>query len=303
VRIDRLIKEMAKIITDIFPKNIKCQVNVGEGTWPVSGLATQLHQVLMNLCVNARDAMPQGGTLKLSTNNAQLGKSEVSEHPEVAPGHYVCVSVEDTGTGISPEQLAKLFQPFFTTKAPGKGTGLGLSTSRNIIRNHGGFITVESQAGQGTAFKFYLPAANAPENRESASSPSALPAGSGQCVLVVDDEETVLAITKSTLENFGYVVITASSGPESVAYFADQREKIKLVITDMSMPFMDGVATTMALRKIKADVPIILTSGLDHDKDGDTSRRVKAAAILLKPFTAETLLKQVHAVLTGAHSE
>jgi two-component system, cell cycle sensor histidine kinase and response regulator CckA len=303
VRIDRLIKEMAKIITDIFPKNIKCQINVGEGTWPVSGLATQLHQVLMNLCVNARDAMPQGGTLKLSTKNVQLGKSDVSEHPEVTPGHYVCVSVEDTGTGISPEQLAKLFQPFFTTKAPGKGTGLGLSTSRNIIRNHGGFITVESQPGHGTAFKFYLPAANAPENRESTASPSPLPAGSGQCVLVVDDEETVLAITKSTLENFGYVVITASSGPESVAYFADQREKIKLVITDMSMPFMDGLATTMALRKIKADVPIILTSGLDHDREGDTSRRIKAAAILLKPFTAETLLKQVHAVLAGTHSE
>jgi PAS domain S-box-containing protein len=303
VRIDRLIKEMGKIITDIFPKNIKCQVNTGQGIWPVSGLPTQLHQVLMNLCVNARDAMPQGGMLTLSTKNVQLGQSDIGQHPEATPGDYICVSVEDTGTGISPEQLTKLFQPFFTTKRPGKGTGLGLSTSRNIIKNHSGFITVESQLGRGTVFKFYLPAANTPANPETIANPLPLPAGSGECVLVIDDEETVLAITKSTLENFGYVVITVSSGLEAIACFAEQHDKIKLVITDMAMPFMDGLATTMALRKIRPDVPIIVTTGLDQEKDEDTSRKIKAAASLQKPFTAETLLTQVHAVLTAAQKQ
>jgi PAS domain S-box-containing protein len=299
VRLDRLMKEMGKIITDIFPKNIKCQVSIGQGTWPVSGMATQLHQVLMNLCVNARDAMPQGGMLKLCTKNVELKTSDVEGQPEVAPGDYVRVSVEDSGSGIGPEQLSKLFQPFFTTKGPGKGTGLGLSTSRNIIRSHGGFITVESQPLHGTTFTFYLPAAKTLESQEAAKQRPLLPAGSGECILVVDDEEAVLAITKSTLENFGYVVITSSSGPEAVASFADHREKIKLVITDVSMPFMDGVATAMALRKIKPGVRIITTSGLDHETDEDTSHRIKAAAFLQKPFTAETLLTQVHSVLTS----
>ena len=298
VRLDRLIKEMGKIITDVFPKNIKCQVNISQGTWPVSGLATQLHQVLMNLCVNARDAMPNGGVLKLTATNVRLGQQDIAKYPEAEPGEYICVSIEDTGTGINPEQLAKLFQPFFTTKGPGKGTGLGLSTSRNIIRNHGGFMTVESILGRGTTFMFHLPVANAVDGQETAARVPSLPAGSGECVLVVDDEEAVLAITKSTLENFGYAVITASSGPEAVAFFADQRDKIKLVISDVAMPFMDGVATVMALRKIRPDIRVIVTSGLDGDKDEDTSRRIRAASFLQKPFTAETLLTRVHAVLT-----
>jgi len=303
VRLDRLIKEMGKIITDVFPKNIKCQVNVSHCTLPVSGLATQLHQVLMNLCVNARDAMPGGGTLKLTAKNVRLGPEDAARYPEATPGEYICVSVEDTGTGIHPEQLAKLFQPFFTTKGPGKGTGLGLSTSRNIIRNHGGFITVESIMSRGTTFSFHLPAANEIEGQETAARAPSLPAGSGECVLVVDDEEAVLAITKSTLENFGYQVVTASSGPEAVACFADQRDEIKLVISDVAMPFMDGVATAMALRKIRPDVRIIVTSGLDRDKDEDTSRQIRAASFLQKPFTAETLLTQVHAVLKEKSGE
>ena len=298
VRLDRLIKEMGKIITDVFPKNIKCQVNISQGTWPVSGLATQLHQVLMNLCVNARDAMPNGGVLKLTATNVRLGQQDIAKYPEAEPGEYICVSIEDTGTGINPEQLAKLFQPFFTTKGPGKGTGLGLSTSRNIIRSHGGFITVESILGRGATFMFHLPAANVVDGQETAARVPSLPAGSGECVLVVDDEEAVLAITKSTLENFGYAVITASSGPEAVAFFADQRDKIKLVISDVAMPFMDGVATVMALRKIRPDIRVIVTSGLDGDKDEDASRRIRAASFLQKPFTAETLLTRVHAVLT-----
>jgi two-component system cell cycle sensor histidine kinase/response regulator CckA len=299
IQVDRLVKEMGKIIADIFPKNIKCKVHTSQEIWPVSGYATQLHQVLMNLCVNARDAMPNGGTMVLSTKNVRLEASDVAGHPEATPGNYICVTVEDSGTGINDEHLKKIFEPFFTTKAPGKGTGLGLPTSRNIILNHGGFMTVKSEPGKGTQFTFFLPAAGALAGEETTSPILPLPGGSGECVLVVDDEEAVLAITKSTLENFGYTVLVASSGPEAVACFADQREKIKLVLTDMAMPFMDGVATTLALRKIKSDVPIIVTSGLDQRKDEDTSRRIKAAAFLQKPFTAETLLRQVHTVLSG----
>ena len=155
----QLIKEMGRIITDTFPKSIQCRVQVDKSAWPVCGLPTQLHQVLLNLCVNARDAMPEGGTLTLSAKNAQLRSADVALHPDAKPGNYLCMSVADTGTGIPAEQLGKIFEPFFTTKVPGKGTGLGLSTSLSIIKNHDGFITVHSEVGRGTEFKFYLPAA------------------------------------------------------------------------------------------------------------------------------------------------
>lgn len=300
IHVGRLVKEMGKIICEVFPKNVKCRVNAPDETWPVSGVATQLHQVLMNLCVNARDALPQGGTLTLSTQNTRLGPQDLQEHPEAAPGDYVAVTVADTGIGITEEQLSKLFQPFFTTKAPGKGTGLGLSTSRNIIKSHGGFMKVESQFGCGSQFTFFVPAVTTAENKETAAGRPALPTGAGQHILVVDDEETVLAITRATLENFGYTVSTASSGPESVATFADHRNDIALVLLDLAMPFMDGIATSVALRKIKPAVPIIITSGLAEQRDEDTDRRIKAASFLPKPFTAETLLAHVHTVLRGA---
>jgi PAS domain S-box-containing protein len=293
----QLMKEMGRIISDTFPKSIHCRVHVDKSSWPVYGLPTQLHQVLLNLCVNARDAMPDGGTLTLSVKNEQLESADVASHPDARPGNYLCLSVADSGTGIPAEQLGTIFEPFFTTKAPGKGTGLGLSTSLNIVKNHGGFITVHSEVGRGTEFKFHLPAATETP-AEIVPEKMALPLGNGECILIVDDEEAILAIVRSTLENYGYQVLTASSGLEAIARFTQNSDAVHLVITDLAMPFMDGRAAIQALRKIRADVKIIVASGSEKEVE-DLQKHVRTDAFIPKPFTNENLLETIYKVLAS----
>jgi CheY-like chemotaxis protein len=227
--------------------------------------------------------------------NAPLKPADLAAHPDAKPGNYLCVSVADTGTGIPAEQLGKIFEPFFTTKAPGKGTGLGLSTSLSIIKNHGGFITVHSEEGRGTEFKFYLPVATETPV-ETAPEKISLPPGSGECILVVDDEEAILAIMRSTLENYGYQVLTAGSGVEAIARFTQNSDAVHLVITDLAMPFMDGRAAIQALRKIRSDVKVIVASGSDKEVE-DLRKQIRTDAFLPKPFTNENLLTIVHQVL------
>ena len=293
----QLVKEMGRIIADTFPKSIQCRVQVEKSSWPVSGLPTQLHQVLLNLCVNARDAMPDGGTLTLSTKNVQIKPTDVTLHPDAKPGNYLCLSVADTGTGIPAGQLEKIFEPFFTTKAPGKGTGLGLSTSLGIVRNHDGFMTVHSEVGRGTEFKIFLPAA-AERPVQTPLKRLSLPPGNGERILIVDDEEAVLAIMRSALENYSYKVLPASGGLEAVALFARNPDAVHLVITDLDMPFMDGRAVIAALRKIRRDLKIIAASGTEKEKE-NSLRDVKADAFISKPFTSESLLETVYKVLVA----
>ena len=293
----QLVKEMGRIIADTFPKSIQCRTQVDNLSWPVSGLPTQLYQVLLNLCVNARDAMPDGGTLALSTRNVQIKSTDASPHPEAKPGNYLCITVADTGTGIPAEQLGKIFEPFFTTKAPGKGTGLGLSTSLGIIRNHDGFISVHSEVGRGTEFKIYLPAA-AEKPAQTVLKRLSLPPGNGERILIVDDEAAFLAIMRSALENYSYKVMTASGGLEAVAQFARNPEAVNLVITDLDMPFMDGRAVMAALRKIRRDVKIIAASGTEKDAD-NFLKDIKPDAFISKPFTSESLLETVYRVLAS----
>ncbi len=297
IHVDQLVKEMGEIISDTFSRNINCCVDVDKQSWSVFGLPTQLHQVLMNLCVNARDAMPDGGTLTLATKNIHLDALEAAQHPDAKPGNYVCISATDTGTGIPTEQIKKIFDPFFTTKEIGKGTGLGLSTSLTIIKNHGGFMTVQSQLGRGAEFKCYLPAVTATSLTETITPKPLLAIGNGECILVVDDEEVILAITRTALENYGYRVLTASSGPEAVVHLAERGNDVSLVITDLVMPFMDGYATIHALRRIVPDIKIIISSGLEREKTDKTDHEAKIDARIQKPFTTENLLTTVHEVL------
>ncbi len=293
----QLVKEMGRIIADTFPKSIKCHVEVDKLSWPVSGLPTQLHQVLLNLCVNARDAMPDGGTLTLSAKNVQIKPTDTPPHPDAKLGNYLCVSVADTGEGIPAEQKKKIFEPFFTTKAPGKGTGLGLSTSLGIVRSHDGFMTVQSEVGRGTEFKIYLPAATEMPGQTLHKKVS-LPPGNGERILIVDDEEAFLAIMRSALENYSYKVLTASSGVEALAHFTRNPKAVNLIITDLDMPFMDGRAVIAALRKIRRDVKIIAASGTEKDEE-NFLKDVKPDAFISKPFTSESLLETVYQVLAA----
>lgn len=300
IPVHQLVREMGKIMADTFPKSVVCRVQTDPDAWAVSGMAIQLHQVIMNLCVNARDAMPKGGTLVLATKNEVVAATAKPLPPNASPGRYVCLSVRDTGTGIPENQLSQIFQPFFTTKAPGLGTGLGLSTSQTIVRNHGGFMTVESVLGRGTEFNVFLPAieVGCPEVKAPAVAP--WPTGKGETILVVDDESAILALAQSTLETYGYQVLTAASGPAAILTFSREHEKIHLVIMDKSMPFMDGAATSNALRKINPTIKIIAASGHDLQKKSGTDFHLKTSGVLEKPFTVEKLLSTVHEVLKAA---
>lgn len=294
VQLKLLLREMEKIARDAFPKNIRTRSDFATELWPVLGFPTQLYQVLMNLCINARDAMPNGGQLALRAENVQLEGKAAQIHPDARPGAYLLVTISDTGEGMAPEIIEKIFQPFFTTKELRGGTGLGLSTSLDIVKAHGGFMTVKSQPGQGSQFSVYLPALTAPAASPTEPELSSLPSGNGEMILLVDDEVSICEITKAALENYGYRVLVANSGPEAVTLYAEKRNDVKLVITDTGMPFMDGHATSIALKKINPALKIVMASGGAPDKD---TTEVDIAAFAPKPYTVEKLLTIVHEVL------
>jgi two-component system, cell cycle sensor histidine kinase and response regulator CckA len=295
--VGQILKEMGKVVEETFPRNIRCQLKLGQDLWPVSAVATQIYQVLMNLCINAKDAMPKGGQLTLAAQNAQVGPELATNYPAAKPGNYLCVSITDTGSGIPPAQLAKIFEPFFTTKPVGKGTGLGLSTSSDIIKSHGGFMVVSSKVDEGTEFKFYLPA-TVKEHPTILTEEPSLPSGHGECVLVVDDEATVVALAHTALENFGYRVKAASSACEAIARLDDNKKIVQLIIVDLNMPFMSSLTTTVALHKTRNHLKMIVTGGTEKDLSKDMCEQLRVDAFLPKPFTMEKLLKTIHDVLT-----
>jgi PAS domain S-box-containing protein len=292
-----LIKEIIKILADTLPKNIEITFSIVPDLWPVSGDATQLHQVLMNLCVNARDAMPHGGKLRIEAENIEIDEHYARMSVEAKPGKYVTVAVVDTGGGIPEQNLTKIFDPFFTTKEYGRGTGLGLSTVAGIVRSHGGFLNVYSEVGRGAQFKVYLPAIESAQAAPAKTTRSDLPAGNGELVLVIDDENAIREVARETLNAFGYRAIVANDGAEAMAVFATHREEVRVVITDMMMPYMDGPATIRALRRLDPRVKIIAASGLKADDKMAESAQLGVKTFLPKPYTAENLLKIVAEVL------
>ena len=293
-----LVKEVIKILKDTLPKSIEIKFDVAADLWPISADATQIHQVLMNLCVNARDAMPVGGELFIRAENVTLDDNYARMHIEAKPGKFVLVSVADTGEGMTHDVVGRIFEPFFTTKEIGKGTGLGLSTALTIVRSHGGFVNVYSEPRKGTQFSVFLPAIESATSAERIERKRLdLPAGCGELILVVDDEEAIRLITKGTLETFNYRVLTASDGTEAVALYAQNREEVAAVITDMMMPFMDGPATIRALQKMNPQVKIIAASGLGASDKAAEAASVGVHTFLPKPFTAEKLLKALAALL------
>lgn len=294
------LRDIQKVIRETFPKNIRPVFQLGNETWPVTGDPTQLHQVMMNLVVNARDAMPEGGTLEVTTENVVLDEVYVGMNPDAKPGAFVVISVIDNGMGIPAEVKDRIFEPFFTTKEVGKGTGLGLSTVSAIVRSHGGFIHVYSEVGKGSKFKVYLPAKTTNlATEEVAIKQTQLPTGQGEWVLVVDDEENIRAVTKKMLERYGYRVHLAAHGAEAVGIYARYQAEVAVVLTDMAMPVMDGPATIIALKSINPEVKIIGTSG--HASNGGVAKALGAGVqhFIPKPYTAERVLTMLAEVLRG----
>src|SRR5215203_906717 len=292
-----LIKEIVKILRETLPKSIEINFHIPNDLWIISADATQIHQVLMNLCVNARDAMPEGGSISIKAENVFVDENYARMHLEAKPGRFVMVSVSDTGPGMSVEIQTRIFEPFFTTKEMTKGTGLGLSTALTIVKSHGGFINVYSELHKGSQFTLYLPAVDTPGSIEAAALQMDLPLGNGELILVVDDEESIREITRSTLETFGYTVLTASDGTEALAFYADKKNEIAAVLTDMVMPFMDGPATIRALQRMDPKVRIIAASGLGAGQRAGEGVLEGVSVFLNKPYTAEKLLKALAQVL------
>ncbi|PWT90809.1 MAG: hybrid sensor histidine kinase/response regulator [Blastocatellia bacterium] len=294
-----IVKEVVKIMSETLPKSIELVFQIPPDLWLISADATQVHQVLLNLCVNARDAMPSGGNLSLKVENVYVDENYARMHLEAKPGRFVVLIVADTGTGMSPEVMGRIFEPFFTTKDMTKGTGLGLSTVLTIVKSHGGFVNVYSELGKGSQFAIYFPALQSEEETGIIPPRTDLPTGHGELILVIDDEETIRQITASTLEAFGYRVLTAADGTEAVALYAEHRDNIAAVLTDMLMPFMDGPATIRALLKMDPTVKIIAASGLTAGQRAGEAALEGVKIFLSKPYTAEKLLKALGEVLSG----
>jgi two-component system, cell cycle sensor histidine kinase and response regulator CckA len=292
-----LIKEIVKILRETLPKSIEINFQLPNELWVISADATQMHQVLMNLCVNARDAMPEGGSIAIKAENVFVDENYARMHIEAKPGRFVVITVSDTGPGMAVEVQSRIFEPFFTTKEMTKGTGLGLSTALTIVKSHGGFINVYSELHKGSQFSVYLPALDMPGTIDSAAAQTDLPLGNGELILVVDDEESIREITRGTLETFGYTVLTASDGTEALALYADKKNEIAIVLTDMVMPFMDGPATIRALQRMNPKVRIIAASGLGTGHRAGEGTLEGVSVFLNKPYTAEKLLKTLADVL------
>lgn len=296
-----LMNELLKILRDTFPKSIDVRFTSARDLWTVTGDPTQIHQFLLNLCVNARDAMPDGGVLTVTMENAVIDETYSAMHIDATPGAYVVIAIADTGIGMAPDVQDRAFEPFFTTRATGSGTGLGLSTTLAIVKGHGGFLHLYSEPGHGTTFKVYLPANTAERAADDVGVEAApIPRGRGEMVLVADDEPGIRTIAKGTLERFGYRVLLAANGAEAIALYAQNSSDISVVLTDMAMPVMDGPATILALTSINPDVKIIGSSGLVTENALAKAMHAGVHRFVPKPYTAETLLRTLHTVLHEA---
>jgi len=290
-----IVNELQAIAANTFPKNIIFTQDLARELPPVMGDRTQLEQVLLNLCVNARDAMPDGGRLTIRGRERRVDEKSAAINPGVIPGQYVEIEVADTGCGMSPEVVQRIFEPFYTSKEMGRGTGLGLSTAMGIVRSHGGFINVASKPGQGSTFRMYLPALTAgfAVHNESEKVESLI-RGDGELVLLVDDEPVILQTTTQVLVAFGYRVMVAGNGAEALEMVNLHRSKIEVVVTDMMMPVMDGRELVESLRAIEPDLPVITVSGLKAEK-AIAGTGVKYH--LAKPYSADGLLSVLAKVL------
>jgi len=296
-----LVKEIVDMVRETFPRYLRVREDLPKDLWQIVGDPTQIHQVLLNLCVNARDAMPEGGALTVSARNCDVDASLVSKHPGASCGPHVVLRVGDEGTGIPSEVMDHIFEPFFTTKPLGSGTGLGLSTVSGIARSHGGFITVESRVNEGSTFDVYFPAIREVKDVSVPTRSTEVCSGRGELVLVVDDERPILELMRVTLAGHGYRVITAHDGRTGLELLSQNLGEIKLMITDALMPVMDGLELIRRVRSLAPRVPVIVITGvLSVVGQADRAAQIRALGvrqILTKPCSIELLLRTVHSEL------
>jgi two-component system cell cycle sensor histidine kinase/response regulator CckA len=294
LHLEHLVLELKHIIEQTFPPNISLSLQIPADLWVIVGNATQLHQVFMNLCVNARDAMPQGGTLTISAQNLFIDETNARKYLDAENDCYIVITVADTGVGISPSQIDRIFEPFFTTKAIGKGTGLGLSTALGIIRSHGGFIHVDSELNQGTQFQVFLPAINILEQIEYPH--HGREGEQRELILLIDDEDSIRGVSQFSLEAQHYRVLSAEDGYQALHLVSEHQEDIALVIVDVVMPTMDGVLMLQEIQQRYPQIKVIVTSGLAirHEL---ARANLKIDEFLPKPYTVKELINTVQAVL------
>lgn len=297
----QLLADVAQLAKQTFPPQITVESRPGAELWRIRGEAPKLFEALMNLCLNAREAMPSGGQLMLQAENVQADEAFAAAHSSARPGRYVVFTVKDSGMGIRPEVRPNLFKRFFSTKPAGQGAGVGLANAQNIAQAHGGFILIESEPGWGTTVRVYVAAASETAVPAARAGDSViLPAsGKGEGVLLVDDDTGVRTMCKNTLEQFGYRVFTAGDGDAAVATFAEVHDRIQIVITDLSMPTLNGDSVVAAVKRLKPAVRVIVSSGfLDQNRCREL-RALGCNAFLNKPFTIAQLLRVLHETLRG----
>lgn len=293
VQVRHLLKDMIQVMRETFPRDLTLEERMPADLWVVGADATQIHQVLMNLCVNARDAIHGPGRLALVAENVTLTADDLGGRDWTKPGPYVRISVADTGEGIRPENLNRIFEPFFTTKELGKGTGLGLSTVAGIVRSHGGFVAIQSTVGKGSTFAVHLPAL--PEEREATPlEPIGQLGGRGETILVVDDEFAIRRSLQVTLEEHNYQVLLASDGQEAASRFLEHWSKVRLVITDIMMPRVSGLELVRLVRQLEPKFPIIAMTGLFDPQHREELATLGVTRVLMKPCESSELLAAVH---------
>jgi PAS domain S-box-containing protein len=298
IKPSHLIDEMADIARKTFPKSIEITTRYPEELWSIEADPTQLHQVLLNLSINARDAMPDGGTLILAAENLEIDKNYAAMMPGASVGPHVVLRVSDTGSGMPRDVVEKIFDPFFTTKELGKGTGLGLSTALGIVKSHKGIISVYSEPSQGTTFKILLPAAKEISETDGATRPVEMSPGHGELVLVVDDEANILRVTPLILEEQNYRVVCASEAAEALAILAQRMTDVQIVLTDMILPHMDGISLIRTMRKMKPELKFIASTGQGYQARKGELESLGVNHFLPKPYDSQKLLETLHKVLT-----
>jgi signal transduction histidine kinase len=289
LQLPHLLRDVEKILKETLPKSINLEVDVADGLWMILADVTQLHQILMNLCINARDAMPEGGMIQIGAENYTVAEGDIRLYSH--PGDYVMITVTDTGEGIPSHQLDRIFDPFFTTKEVGRGTGLGLSAVLGIVKSHGGFVDVVSKVSEGSQFQVYLPVCEKIEPPQLVT--KELTRGQEQVILVVDDEAAIGEMMRVTLEFYNYRVFVAQDSTTALAIFGQHSLKIDLALVDVMMPAIDGFATVAAMQQIRPQVNVVLMSGMVSAEMRAQAEQLGCHSFLAKPFTTSNLMLSI----------